>query len=892
MKTTLLTILLTVFCLSANAQKVNFKGEVRSANNVPIQFANVMALDTGTQAISAFAVTDEKGMFRLALQKDKPYQLKVSFVGFKPFEARIKGQDTSDSPILFKLEEQAQSVDGVEIVQELPVTISGDTITYKTDAFVDESERNLGDVLEKLPGFEVDDDGQVKVQGKQVGKVLVEGKEFFEGDTKMATQNLPANAIDKVQVLENFNDIGALKGLDNNEQLALNIKLKDDKKNLLFGDLSLGAGAEDRYRGHANLFYYSPKSNINLIADGNNVGAQTFTARDFFRFGGGLANLSRRSGSNFRVSADNIGLPTADRKSAVDLVSRVGALNFNFTPNKKWRHSGFLIGAFADNRLANISQRTYIRQSVDNQELLTTGTGMENTSGLFKYSARYTPSEALQIIYSSFVKGADITTTTDRNSQFTNFNNEIGTVSDNQPLTVDQQLRAFYAPDGRNIFSGELTYQYKNQDLLYDLQTTERPFASLIPVADASVFNLLQDKEVTTHKQEAVVNYYRILNKTNHINFKIGNSYNRQDLSSGIAQVTALGQQGFTDPNLLNDVDFTFSDIFAGVNYKTKLDKFTFSPGLNLHRYRFSNTQLGSESTVEKTLLLPQLYAKYDFRSSHNVSFRYSANAEFTDIQKVASGLVIDNYNRLFGGNRNLQNSWYHQVDFSYLNFDMYNFLTLFGGINYQRRFEGITNTVNFSGLELVNSPVNIGLANEILSGNLSFDKRFDSFKINLRGTISESTSNNLVNDLANENKSFVQNYRASLETTFFKKLNVEVGYNKIYNEYTGGGINNTFETDRPFTKINFRFLKGFRLDVDYEYNNYQGSTGVSQSFDLMNAELSYHKKKSKWEFKLEGLNLLNTTSIRRDSFSESLISTFEYFIQQRYFLLSVKYDL
>ena len=198
MKTTLLSLFLALCCFTAQAQKVTFSGEVRSANNVPIQFANVMALDTGTNAISAFAVTDQKGMFKMALQKDKPYQLKVSFVGFKPFEARIKGMDTSDSPILFKLEEQAQTVDGVEIVQELPVTISGDTVTYKTDAFTDDTERKLGDVLEKLPGFEVDEDGQVKVQGKQVSKVLVEGKEFFEGDTKMATQNLPANAIDKV----------------------------------------------------------------------------------------------------------------------------------------------------------------------------------------------------------------------------------------------------------------------------------------------------------------------------------------------------------------------------------------------------------------------------------------------------------------------------------------------------------------------------------------------------------------------------------------------------------------------------------------------------------------------------------------------------------------------
>lgn len=893
MKTTITTLFLVFFCLCAKAQKkVSFEGEVRSPQNVAVQFANVMALDTAKNTILAFAVTNEKGLFKLALQKDKPYKIKISYVGFKAFERVIKGMDTSDSPILIKLEDAPKDIAGVEVVQELPVSISGDTITYKTDAFVDETERKLGDVLEKLPGFEVDENGQVKVQGKQVSKVLVEGKEFFEGDTKMATQNLPANAIDKVQVLENYNDVGALRGLDNNEQLALNIKLKEDKKNMVFGDLSAGVGPEDRYLGHANLFYYSPKANINLIADANNIGSQTFSPRDFFRFGGGMTNISRRSGSSFQVRADDIGVPMLGPKNAAELESRVGALNYNFKPNNKWSHSGFLIGAFSDNRLASISQRTYIRQSGDNQELLTSETRMENTSGLFKYTGRYTPSEQLQVIYSAFAKGTDMTNTNNRQSEFTNFNNDIGAINNRQPVSIDQQLRVFYSPNAQDVFSAEVTYEYKNQDLLYDLSTTERPFASLIPVGDATVFNLLQDKVVTTHKQASAFNYYRILNKTNHINFKIGNSYNRQDLSSALSQVTGQGEIDFTDPDLNNDVDFTFSDVFAGVTYKTKLNQFTLSPGLNVHRYSFSNRQLGTEEKTEKTLVLPQFYAKYSIRSGHSLSVRYGANAEFTDIQNVAAGLVVENYNRLFSGNRNLQNSWYHQVSLSYMNFDMFNFLSIFGGLQYRRRFEGITNATTFRGLERVDSPLNIGVANEDLTGNLSFDKQFDYFRINLSAQLSERRSNNLVNDLANENRSFLQNYRATFETTFFKKLNWEVGYSKIFNEYSAAGIMNTFETDRPFTKMKLRFLKGFRLDVDYEYNNYTGSTGVDQSFDLMNAELSYHKKKSKWEFKLEGLNLLNTTSIRRDSFNENLISTFENFIQQRYYLLTVKYDL
>lgn len=896
MKTTVLLLLMTLLCLSVNAQtqKVSFEGEVRDSENLPIEFANVMALDTVKNTIAAFAVTNAKGMFRLSLEDGKPYRIKVSFVGFEPFDEVIRVEDTSDAPLLLKLKPQATTVDGVEVVQELPVMISGDTITYKTDAFTDQTERKLGDVLEKLPGFEVDENGEIKVQGKKVDKVLVEGKEFFEGDSKMATQNLPANAIDKVQVLRNFNDVGPMRGLDNSERIALNVQLKEDKKNLIFGDLEASAGLEDRYLGHANLFYYSPKTNINLIAGGNNVGEQTFSTSDYFRFSGGMINLARRSGSSLPVTSDNLGIPTADRKSARSLESRVGALNYNFTPNSKWKHSGFLIGAFSDNHLGSVSQRTYIRQSGNNQELLTSNSRVQSTSGLFKYNARYSPNQSLQLIYSAFAKYSDLTNSDGRLSQFSGFDNQIQSSTSQQPLSIDQQLQGFYAPDARNVFSLEATYQYRKQDPFYDLLTTERPFDSVIPVRDDSDFNLLQFREVLTHKQEAAFNYYRILNKTNHINFKVGNNYTSQVLTSAISQrVDGQADQTFTDADLNNDVDFSFTDYFVGVGYKTKWGKLTVSPGLNLHRYNFSNRQLGSEQEIDKTMLLPELYAKYSFRTSHSLSVQYSANAEFTDVQNIAEGLVIRNYNMLFAGNRNLQNSWYHQASLNYFNFDMYNFTNIYGGLTYQRRFDGITNTIQFSGLERVSTPVNIGVANEVMSGYMSFDKRFDDFKVNFRANLAESTSNNLVNDAANENRTFTQNYRGSVETTFFKTLNVELGYTKVFNEYSGNSIKNRFETDRPFTNINLRFLKGFRLDMDYEYNHYRSKTAdLSRSFDLMNATLSYHKKKSRWEFKLEALNLLNTTSIRRDSFTESLISTYEYFIQKRYYMLSVKYDL
>ena len=895
MKTTIITIIsLCCFFQVAQAQKVSFEGEVRDSLNNRIEYANIMAVDTVKNTIAAFAVSNREGLFKLTLEKDKPYFLKISYVGFKPFQALIKGQDTGRAPLLVKLNPDLKMVQGVEVVSEMPVLISGDTITYKTDVFTDGSERKLEDVLEKLPGFEVDDNGEIKVQGKRVDKILVDGKEFFDGDTKMATKNLPANAVDRVQVLQNFNDVSPMRGLGNNETMALNITLKDDKKNMLFGDLSAGAAPEERYLGKANLFFYSPKTNFNLIAGANNIGDQTFTLRDYFRFSGGLINLGRRSGSSFQLSGDNLGIPMAGRNSAQSLDTKLGALNFTINPSKKWRHSGFLIGSTSDNTMGSISQRTYIGLPGNDQEDLTTVSNVKNSSGLLKYSSRFTPNASLQIDYSAFVKLSDVNNYNAQLSEFVNASNNIKSTATQKPFSLEQQFQAFYAPSAQNVFSFQITYQYKDQNPLYDLLTDQKPFVSIIPVANAAAYNLLQTKNIISRKQEAAFNYYRILNKTNHINFKIGNSYSHQELTSNIQQkVSGQSNQTFTDANLNNDVDYTFSDVFFGIMYKTKIGKLTLSPGFNIHNYTFTNRQLGSEAQIKKTLLLPELYAKYSMRGTHSLTMNYSINAAFTDIQNLASGLIIKNYNTLFAGNRELENSWYHQLSLNYFNFNMFDFMNIYGGLTYQKRYDGITNTIQFGGLGRVFSPVNIGLANEIMSGNINFSKTYDLFKINLHASLSESKSNNVVSDVATENKSFTQNYRASVETNFFKKMKLEVGYTKVFNEYNGNTTTNTYETDRPFAKLNARFLKGFRLDVDYEYNNYQSkSTNVSQSYDLMNAELSYQKAKSKWEFKFSALNLLNTTSIRKDSFSESLISTFEYFIQKRYFMISIKYDL
>ncbi|NER12538.1 TonB-dependent receptor [Leptobacterium flavescens] len=887
---------LGILCSKINAQNVRVEGVVKDSLNAPLELANVLALNPEDQSIQSYAITDESGRFALSLPNNKTYKLKVSYLGYKTKEEDLVIGDSREKIfkeiVLFK---DVNALDEVEVVQELPISVRGDTIVYKADAFTNGKEKKLKNVLEKLPGFEVDKNGDVKVQGKKVDKVLVEGKKFFDGDTKLATKNIPADAVDKVEVLQDFNEVEPTRGLNNEESLALNIKLKDGKKNIVFGDLAASIGHDERYFGHANVFYYSPKKSLNLIADANNIGEQAFTLQDYFRFSGGFSNLAGRSGSSFRVSSDDIGLSLLQDNRAEEIISNFGALNFNLNPNKKWQFSGFLIGSDIDTDLRSSTLRTYLRNEDDNNlEVLESNINQENKSGLFKFTGKYTPSKKLDISYNAFLKKSEIAQANNRLSDFAGVQNSIQSNSEQQPFSINQSFDAFYAKDAKNVFSFQAQHLYKEQDPFYNLITSEVPFNGGLPLIDDNVYNLLQNKEILTNKFDASFNYYYVLNKKNHINFIAGSSLSNQKLVSNIRQrESGTGDENELGGGFLNDADYNFSDIYFGLRYKVKFGSFVVSPGANVHFYNTTDTQQGNENKLSKTLVTPSLFARYSIRKSESLTLNYSVNAEFTDVNNIVLGTVISSYNTLFDGNRNLENQLFHRFVLRYTNFNSFNFTNIFGTLTYTKTIDGINNTVVFNGINQVLSPINSGDVNDVLSANASFEKRFVWFKTKLTGNLSYSSINNTINGLANTNTSFTQNYRLSFETNFRDAPNFEIGFDKTINNYEGSQTDSRFITNAPFANVEVGFLKHFLFTADYVYTDYiNRNNDTNNSYDFLNASLFYQKEGSKWEFKVSGTNLLNTVSINRDSFSDFLISTNQYFVQPRYVVFGIKYDL
>ena len=249
-------------------QSVKVEGFVKDSIGNPLELANVIAFIKGTSKVQSYSITNDRGEYKLVLPTNATYSFRISYIGFQIHLAELNIPDYSEDIVNndFSLKEEDNTLNEVELTFEMPVTIKGDTIIYDSDSFTNGTEKKLEDILKKLPGIEITEDGQIEVEGKVVQKVMVEGKDFFDGDSKIASKNIPSSAVAKIEVLRNYNEVTPMRGMgDDSDNVAINIRLKKGKENFWFGEITAGVGTDGRYLVHPKLFYYSPKTSVNVI---------------------------------------------------------------------------------------------------------------------------------------------------------------------------------------------------------------------------------------------------------------------------------------------------------------------------------------------------------------------------------------------------------------------------------------------------------------------------------------------------------------------------------------------------------------------------------------------------------------------------------------------------
>jgi hypothetical protein len=591
---------------------------------------------------------------------------------------------------------------------------------------------------------------------------------------------------------------------------------------------------------------------------------------------------------------------------AKEIETKFGATNFSYNVTKAWSLSGFAIVSSTLTDLETASQNNRTDQistlgTVNTTQKTKEAANQISSLGLFKLSSSYKPNSNLQFDYDALLKNSK---QDENNSLFTQSfatatngtppaipDQNIASFKQQDPVTLTQNLSLYYTKSDKSVFDIGIQHLYQDEDPFYNANLGHNPFP-ILGLQTQNRYNINQTRFIKTNKLDAKVDYYYMVTPKSNINFTFGNTYSLQNFNSHIFQILDNGTKNdlnTADKN--NDVSYFFNDAFLGLHYKFITGKFTFNPGFSAHYYKTYNEQLSNKVNDNFYRVLPDVYALYQIKKAETLTYNYSINTDFTDINRFTAGYTFTNYNSLFQGNRYLENAMSESHSLRYFKYNMFNFENISANINYTKRLNAIKSSAFFTGINQVSSAINSNFADETLSGNANYGRSFaKNYKASMNMSANRSIFNNIQNGLFVTTESLTQNYTVKVSTNYKDLPNLELGYSRTINDYIG----TKFYTDTPSARLDYFFLKSFSFVSEYEYYHYTNNNKtVNNEYDFLSASLIYQKKKeSKLEYKVAVTNLLNTNILNDDSFTQFSTRTSQYTIQPRYIIFSLKYNL
>ena len=884
--------------------QIKIKGIVSDSLEIPLEAASIVAINKISNALETYALTDEKGYYKLDVKESTSYKIQVSSLGLITINDII---ETSKEDITKNYSLRADIILD-EVIVKLPIEVRGDTLIYNADSFKSGSERKLEDIIDKLPGVEINDSGQIEVEGKVVNKLMVNGKDFFDGDTKVGTKNIPSSAVDKIQVLRNYSEVGQLSGVrSSQDNFAINIKLKEGKESFWFGNVTAGAGdaPEDKlYLLQPKLFYYNPKYSINIISDINNIGEVALTRRDIRGFGGGFQSPSSRSGTSINLGDNSLNFLTNER-NALKIENKLFSANFSYSPKKTLDISGFLI--YNNSRILSneISSIRYTNADIEIPDESTEQSNTELSSqGLIKLSASYKPNFSNQIDYDILAR------TSDDSQQKNNLSSVLGTTNqfdEVTPFNVNQNLKYYYTLNENNIFAFEAQSVIKDEDPFYNamLENNQQdidPFDSTasalgLDTSQAS-YNLGQNRRIQTNQLDAKLDYYNIIGSKSNINFTLGTILSRQQFNSNIFQFlennsklqpTPLFNQGLA----VNDIDYNFNDMYLGVHYRFKAGKFTITPGFSVHAYGNKNTQIGTIVENNFVKLLPDFETRIQLKKGESLTFNYNMRNQFTDVTRLARGLVFNSFNNIQFGEPDLQNALSHNISMLYRSFNLFNYTNVFARAAYSSNIDQIRGLTNFENVIRTSSYFNSNFADENFNLFGRVQRTFGKVRASLRTNFNYSKINQFIQKQRSINEGFTQVYTPEIRTNFRVAPNISLQYRYSISNNIQGTRETKFITKAPSIDFDAYIIEKFTFKTNYSYNIQEQVGGESQSFQLWDFSLAYRKDKdAKWEYELKASNILNISSRIQNSANSVSVLNSSTFIQPRFLTFRIIYKL
>jgi hypothetical protein len=892
---------------SAYSQKFVVRGTVTDSTSGALPSATVMLLNAADSSLVNFGVSDARGTFEIKNVNAGRYLLKISFVGYVPYSKPI--ETPASGAVLelgtLKLQVMTKELETVVVKGDIPVVVKRDTIEYNAASFKTKANANVEDMLKKMPGIDVETDGSIKAQGEDVQRVTVDGREFFGRDPKLATRNLPADAVDKVQVFDKKSDQATFTGIDDGQrEKTINLELKEEKRNGAFGTLMGGLGTDDRFQARASINRFSKGKQLSFLGMGNNVNEQGFSMDDYMNFSGGSTQMMG-GGGRVNITVDNSsGVPMnfGGRQNGI-VTNWAGGVNFNQDLSKKTKVTASYFFSSLDqdliqsvNRINYLPQGSYTLNQDSRQQNLNDNHRVNfilehqiDSANSIKFTSNMSYTDSEQRLTSQSETLTD-TGVLQNESDRTTFNS-----SQNGVLNADLLYRHRFPKKGRSL-STTLTLRMGLTDSEGNLQSDNVFYG-----APGEVQNLLQTNTTDNDNQSygAVVSYTEPLGGRKYLEANYNFRTNRNDVNREVYD-QETGSPVF-NPGLSNiyNSDYIFNK--PSLNFRINRQKFNVTAGVGYQMTRLKGDLEIQNATIDRSFenVLPVVHFNYDFSSFKHLRLDYETSMQEPGIQQLSP--VVDNSDplNLYVGNPNLKPAYMHRAMVNYTFFDPGKFINFFAFVNATYTENAITNsqTVN-QDLVRLTTPVNMDFAQN-LNGNFNFGFPIQKLKsrFNLGPTVTQSRNATLLNlqEQQIDQYTYGGNARYNFNFKDIVILDLNANVSRQITDYEfDTQTDQTYLNQRYGSELNLTFLKKNSLNTTFDYFVYDSETNdFSQSIALFNVSLSrFLFKANAGELKITAYNLLDQDlSVQQTATANYLQQTTTNNLG-RYLMLSFTYAL
>jgi hypothetical protein len=848
----------------------NIIGNITDNSQNPVSFAGVQLIESQSNKIIFFTQTDREGNFLLKSNASYfPLKIKVSHLSYEPQELTL--QSYPKDKLTIRLEARINKLEDVVIeARAYDVIERNDTLKYNLKNLLNGSELKLKDVINKLPGLSVDNDGKIRYMGKTIDNLLLDGDEFYKENHQIAGENITAEMIEKIELLKNYRDFSSIKDFENS-QIALNIGLKDDYKDKFKGNAELEGGYDKRYKSHNNLYNFGSKSKFNLIANANNTNYNVISLNDYLSIRNitgknilqqqstsGLRSITEKDLPSFLFSTDNI--HTKDLKNVT--------LNFTNKINEKERIE--FVSVF--NHIKQTENTNSISVFFDNSD-----SDLQNTesikgnsaffSNVFKYENKVNTNSYFRVNSYLFVGN-------DNQKQ----NLQTLFVSNQDNIFFDNHLKL-----NSNKFGVNALYKTKFSDKVlfegllfndYDFSTTTKDLYS------SSVFDWFDynQNRINQETKSDIISFGAQGKAT--INTNVGTLSLRLQSLSDNEKVKNNNQisQLYNFENSYIRTENTLGAVFSSQLFKQKL---RYTAGLD-----FSNNNHSVSSVFDKSInvILPDISLSYRISNHLNASLGYRSSLGGYSSLNFLSGNIIENYRtELIANNlipqKLITDTYSSSLSYVDVKKNIFSILSLShsnGRKNISKTFENnsVFTREQYNFLDLQQSTSLI----------FTFEKKFYDIPYGLK--VSSFTTKTKMGSLINNETSNNTVYQSTNDfgiKSYFKKsgFNFSAGIeyiNSISENATSNLIHKSkLEKISPFLNFNGLILnKKVNWSINSNYHIFKSSLVSSNEILDIGFKVIYNHN-SKFDLYLHANNILN---IRENNTKNSILSN-QNFVQE-----------